>query len=205
MAEVFQGELSEDQTLVLSGGFQNHEKVVQVTNRGSEEVVSLFSSQDEADTRIWLHVNDASVRYGTKTVIIWSPDTDVLVLGVHFFREIDIEKLCFKTGTIRNTRYIPVHMIVDNLGESLSRLILPFHAFTGCDSTSCFKWKGKKKGLELIQKEEAYSQLEQLGNTAALPESLIAVCTIFACQLYQPNRQEKDINRLRYKIFCKKP
>ena len=50
-----------------------------------------------------------------------------------------------KTGTMKNIRYIPIYMIVNNLGQDLCRLILPFHAFTGCDSTRCFKWKGKKK------------------------------------------------------------
>ena len=99
-------------------------------------------------------MNDAAVRYNTKTAIIWSPDTDVFVLGTHFFRDIDIENIWFKTGTRDNMRYIPIHMVVDNLGQTMCRLVLPFHALTGCDSTSCFKWKGKKKGLEILQKDE---------------------------------------------------
>ena len=96
-------------------------------------------------------------------------------------------------------------MIADNLGHTLCRLILPFHVFTGCDSTSCFKWEGKKKGLEVLQKDESLTQLEELGNTADFPDTLTDVCLSFVCRLYKPNEQERDIDRLRYKIFCKKP
>ena len=127
------------------------------------------------------------------------------MLGILFFRDIDIENIWFKTGSKDNLRYIPIHMIADNLGHTLCRLILPFHAFTGCDSTSCFKWKGKKKGLEVLQKDESLTQLEELGNAADFPDTLTDVCISFVCRLYKPNGQERDIDRLCYKIFCKKP
>ena len=145
---VFTVELSEDQHLVLCGGFKEHERVVHVFSEGTEELMDLFSTHDEADTRLWLHVNYAAKMFSTKAAIIWPPDTDVLVLGIHFFSVIVIQNIWFKTGTKRNMRYIPLHTIVKNLGPNLYRLILPFHAFTGCDSTRCFKWKGNKKGLE---------------------------------------------------------
>ena len=205
MVSVFKEELSEGQHLVLSGGFEDHEKVVHVFPESTKELQDVFSTQDEADTRLWLHVNDAAERFGTKTAIIWAPDTDVLVIGIHFFNDIEIQNIWFKTGTKKNIRYIPIHMIVNNLGQNLCRLILPFHAFTGCDSTIFFKWKGKKKGLELLQKDDSFAFMEELGNTADFPESLTEVCTTFACGLYQPNGQEKDINELQYKMFCKNP
>ena len=205
MVTVFKDELSEGQHLVLSGGFEDHEKVVHVFSESTEELQDLFSTQDEAGTRLWLHVHDAAERFGAKTAIIWSPDTDILVLGIHFFSEIEIQNIWFKTGTKKNIRLIPIHMIVNNLGQNLCHLILPFHAFTGCDSTSCFKWKGKKKGLELLQKDQSFALMEELGNTADFPDSLTEVCTSFACRLYQPSGKEKDIDTHRYKMFCKKP
>ena len=82
----------------------------------------------------------------------------------------------------------------------MCRLILPFHALTGCDSTSCFKWKGKKKGLEILQKDESLTQLEGLGNTADFPETLIDVCILFVCQLYQASGRDRDIDKVRYKV-----
>ena len=199
MKALFQEELTEDQHLIPSGGFEDHKRVVQVSWHGTQNIAELFSTQNEADTRLWLYVNDAAVRFHTKTAMIWSPDTDVLVLGVYVFRDINIENIWFKTGTKGNMRYILIHMIADNLGQTLCRLILPFHAFTGCDSTSCFKWKGKKKGPEILEKDESLAQLEELGNVADFPDALTGVCISFVCRLYQPNGQEKDIDRLRYK------
>ena len=105
----------------------------------------------------------------------------------------------------KNIRFIPIHMVVNNLGQNLCHLILPFHAFTGCDSTGCFKWKDKKKGLELLQKDQSFALMEELGNTADFPDSLTEVCTSFACRLFQPSGKEKDIDTLRYKMFYKKP
>ena len=122
MADTFQEELTVDQHLILSGGFEDHKRVVQVSCGGTQDIEEFFSTQDEADTRIWLHVNDAAVRYNTKTVIIWSPDTDVFVLGIHFFRDTDIENIWFKTGTRDNMRYIPIHMVQSNL--IITRLVI---------------------------------------------------------------------------------
>ena len=86
MITIFEEELTEGQHLVLCGGFEDHEKVVYVFSEGTQEVPELFSTQDEAGTRLWLHVKDAAERFGTKTAIIWSPDADVLVIGIHIFR-----------------------------------------------------------------------------------------------------------------------
>ena len=47
-----------DQHLILSGGFEYHQRVVKVSCEGTQASEELFSTQDEADTRIWLHVND---------------------------------------------------------------------------------------------------------------------------------------------------
>ena len=73
--------------------------------------------------------------------IIWSPDTDALILGVYFSRELGID-MWFKTGIKGNVRYIPMHEISVELGQELTSVLLAFHAVTGCDSTSCFKGRG---------------------------------------------------------------
>ena len=39
------------------------------------------------------------------------------VFGIHFFRDIDIENTCFKTGNKDSMCYSPIHTIVDNLGN----------------------------------------------------------------------------------------
>ena len=51
--------LAGGQALVLSGGFENHQRLVEITNNSAHDVNSLFSTQEEADTRLLLHVNDS--------------------------------------------------------------------------------------------------------------------------------------------------
>ena len=76
--------LAGGQILILSGGFENHQSVVEITNNSTHDVNSLFSTQEEADTCQLLHVNYSKTRYGTRIAIVWSPDTVVLVLCVAF-------------------------------------------------------------------------------------------------------------------------
>ena len=66
-----------------------------------------------------------------------------MILGVFFAPELGIE-IWFKTGTKEKVRFIPLHEISSFLGQELTLTLLAFHAITGCDSTSCFKGKGKK-------------------------------------------------------------
>lgn len=198
--------LQEGQCLVLSGGFRNHDRAVSIVRGEVNEIEPVYSSQEEADTRLLLHVNDSKTRFNIKTAIIWSPDTDVLVLATHFQDSIGIP-IWFKTGTRKNIRYIPVHKISEKLVEErTSHLLLPFHALTGSDSTSCFKGKGKKKGLKILRKHrEEYKELSHLGESLQLQDSVIQVCENFVCRLYSPSNVRTDINELRYKQFCKKP
>ena len=44
-----------------------------------------------------------------------------------------------------------LHSVAEGLGQDMCALILPYHALTGCDSTSSFKGKGKKRPLDLLQ------------------------------------------------------
>ena len=103
--------LAGGQTLILSEGFENHQRVVEITNNSAHDFNNLFSTKEEADTRLLLHVNDSKTRYGPRIAIVWSPDTDVLVLCVAFCEEIDIV-IWFKTGTKRDTRaYLCIELL----------------------------------------------------------------------------------------------
>lgn len=67
--------LAEEQTLVLAGGFKDHQRAVAITQNGIYTVNDLFSTQEEADTRLLLLVRDSKTRFGTTNAIVWSPDT----------------------------------------------------------------------------------------------------------------------------------
>ena len=176
-------------------------KILLVEERSVKELYDLYSSQEEADTRLMLHFHDACTRFGINTAIIWSPDTDVFILRIHFSGQFDIN-IWFKTGSKQSTCYIPLHSIGQTIGADLCTLLLPYHALTGCGSTSCFKGKGKKKGTRCPKrKPRKISESVSLGDSLQIPQEVMKVCGNFVCQLYQSDPVTTDINKVRYNLF----
>ena len=141
-----------DNALYLGGGYQNCKITRCLTSSGVEDVEDLSSSKVEGDTRMILHAAKASERLSpTSTsarLIILSPDTDVLVLLVHYFDRMRAFSKCWmETGTITKTldlrRFIPVHDIAVALGPSMCKALPSIHALTGCDTVSSFFGIGK--------------------------------------------------------------
>ena len=98
---------------------------------------------EEADTRLLLHVADAANQGFTK-VVVRTVDTDVVVISVAAFHQIQLSELWVAFVTGKHFRYLPVH---DN-GPIKSQALLALHAFIGCDQTSFFAHRGKKTAWE---------------------------------------------------------
>ena len=49
-------------------------------------------THEEADTRLFIHAKDAASE-GCKNVIIKSTDTDLVVIGVTFFNDLNVDNL----------------------------------------------------------------------------------------------------------------
>lgn len=73
-------------------------------------------TQEEADTRILLHV-DNGVQLGCRKILIRTVDTDVVVLAVACQQHIKAKELWVAFGTGKHFRYIPAHAIASNLGD----------------------------------------------------------------------------------------
>ncbi|KAK4317056.1 hypothetical protein Pmani_011868 [Petrolisthes manimaculis] len=116
------------------------------------QITELSSSQEEADDRIMFHINDSVVKHGVKSVLVDSPDTDVLVnLIFHFKKTWQLQKLFVKLGNRRNKKTVPVHLLVDQLDNNLVLCLRAIHALSGCDSTSKVgpKLSGMKSSMDL--------------------------------------------------------
>ena len=111
------------------------------TTSGNIQIpLSLLShSQEEADTLIVLHA--ASVNKDTH-LVVFSPDTVVLLLLVHHFPSLP-DSTTFYTGKGRQRRFISVQDIYIKLGQKRSAAILGFHAFTGSDINGRFGGRTK--------------------------------------------------------------
>lgn len=146
----------------------------------------LTTDQVEADSRLLLHAKHAATARPGSTIIISSPDTDVLVLCCAMAHKMpENTTIIMKTGTGNYRRYIDVPGIVSKLGTSVCEALLGMHALTGCDSTSAFFGKGKKLALTLLQQNPKFAvTLAQLASAYdAIPE-VIAGCQEFVCRLY---------------------
>jgi len=103
--------------------------------------------QEEADTKICVHVNDA-LKKGAHNILISTVDTDVVVLLVSLYCQLyDTFSNCniwVVFGTGKHFRYYDISYICQNLGVQTCQALPYFHAITGCDTTSQFLGKGKK-------------------------------------------------------------
>ena len=110
--------IGESQVIVLAGGFQDHERVVAISRNHVEVVEEVYSNHEDADTRLILHIQCSIERFGIRRAIVWSPDTDVMILGVYFSHELGID-IWFRIETKEKVHYIPLHEISANLGQEL--------------------------------------------------------------------------------------
>jgi hypothetical protein len=104
-------------------------------------------TQEEADMRMILHAADAG-QNGIKRIIIRTVDTDVVVLAIANKQHIACDALWIAFGAGKHFRYIAAHELAAALGASKAKALPVFHAFTGCDTISCFAGKGKKSAWE---------------------------------------------------------
>ena len=121
---------------------------------------------------MFLHVADA-VKSGFVRIVVRSVDTDVLVPAVALVQKLHEQTqesiqlwVAFGTGTY--LRYVPAHEIASSLGENNALALPAFHAFSGCDTVTCFFGKSKEdstRNLEQFPSDYTYfHRLVQLPN-----------------------------------------
>ena len=100
---------------------------------------------------MFVHLKYAYNLNTVKRYIIWSRDTDVAVLGVHFAEKFGLKEVHLRTGIKRKKRFIPIHKIFQSVVyKNVS--VSTRHALTGCDSNSSFRAHSKKSAFKM-QKE----------------------------------------------------
>ena len=103
-----------------------------ITRDAHKDMEELESDHEEADTRMLLH----SAHTGT-TIVIQSPDTDVLVLSVTHFASIASKELWFRTGVKDRLRFVPVHDIVQKLDSSVVQALPALAQSQGSERRRC--------------------------------------------------------------------
>ena len=103
----------------------------------------LFCTQEEADTRLLFH-SFHSYHYGQKNVMVDATDTGMVVIAVAVSSTLQNCKVWIAFGHDNKLHYIPCHRIANKLGTDASSGLLFFHAMSGCDTVTAFRWVGKK-------------------------------------------------------------
>lgn len=184
-------------TVVTAGGFVDENTVK--CNDGMLELSTLEATHEEADTRIVLHAIHCSQVSACTSIVILASDTDVLLLLISFFSEID-RHLWMIAGTFLKPKNIPVHVVVEkNFSSSeLRKHLVAFHSLTGCDTTSYFYGISKKSSLCVFR--DNYELLEGLGE-GELTDQKIKECEKFICKLY--NQEAETTDAVRNVLFGK--
>ena len=163
-------------------------------------------NHEEADTRIFLHMQDGIERQGLNRVVIHTVDTDVVVLRISAVSQRDALKLFIAFGTQKNFRYINVNDLAIFLGDEKSKVLPTFHAFTGCDTISFFAGRGKKSAVDTWSVYESLTSV--LSNLAQDPDVLsdddFSVMEQFVVYLYDRTSDDLTVNAARKNLFCKK-
>ena len=168
----------------------------------SDAVSTLFSNQEEADSRIVLHCMYECNRSSTHTpIIIRSPDTDVFVILLHYSDKFSC-KIFFNTGSGNKRRLICVSDVATLLGQQITKALTGFHAFTGCDTVSAFVRQGKLKPFKTLQKfTKLIPVFQRLGATSdKLCDLDVKELQQFVCYMYGKT-SHTDTNKVRYDIF----
>ena len=136
-------------------------------------------------------------------IIVRSPDTDVILLLLHYCMDIKSIVL-FDTGSGDKRRLINMKKVLAENGTPFCKALLGFHAFTGCDTTSAFSRKGKLKPLKILKKHDHFClPIQQLGCFKNVPEYISDTLETFVCAMYgKPNYL--SVNRLRHDLIIQK-
>ena len=125
-------------------------KAESVLSNKHTDITNLALCQHEkADTRLMLYLNHAA-QNGHRKAYIRTVDTDVVVLAMAHFNQLDLTELWVGLGTGKHFREIPVHVMCEQLGPRRCQSLLSFHAFTGCDVTLFMFGIGKKGSIECM-------------------------------------------------------
>ena len=176
-----------------------------LTTMANAVLTNLFPClHEEADTRLLLHAADA-VKKGHRKLYIYTVDTDVVVISIAIFNQINPDELWLVFGTGSHFRYIPVHELVSGMDPRNCAVLPVFHAITGCDTVSSFGGRGKKTAWKIWQVfPDVTEAFEHLLMEDDISDSVMSVLERFVVLLYDRTSDQVSVNDSRKQLFTQK-
>ena len=161
----------------------------------------LCSNQEEADTKVILHILNATGQSANSRVLLRSPsaDTDILVITLAMLPHPD--RVYYDSGVGKHRSCIRLSDF--DMPDAEKKTLIGFHAVTGNDYISAFFGKGKGKCWKMMKsREEFASAFKMIGSNWELTEDLMNTMETFVCKLY--GSKKSRVNEARYELFHKK-
>ena len=149
----------------------------------SEPLHDIDSTQEETDSRIALYCAYGK-QLGYRFMKVKSPDTDVFFILSHFVKDIDDITILFDTGKGNYKRLIDISLLTKDTTKAHQSALLSLHAFTGCDTVSAFKGRGKLKPLKILQQTPRFvDTLARLGEKWVVDDSILDELDALTCAI----------------------
>lgn len=137
--------------LYLGGGFDEETKSVLIAAQSQVPVPELESTQEEADTRLILHIVHSVRTEGVNRVIVHANDTDVIVLCI-YYAATHLQDLPEFWVRVSPKEYLPIHSLANVLGVNQCKALPMIHSLSGRDTTS-FPYFTSKKAWFISSRE----------------------------------------------------
>ena len=172
-----------------------------------ESVDDMVTNHDEADTLVCFYARCMDSSGETGNTVVRASDTDIAIIFLYHSHTFTAT-LWMDTGTnAKNTRrYINLTAIGEVLGPLLCESLPAFHAFTGCDYTSAFVRKGKKRPFAKLEKSKDTQRVfASLGSEKGVTATNRVSLQTFTASMYGAKQKESwmPLNKYRHKVFQK--
>ena len=144
------------------------------------------------------------MKEGNTKVSIRTVDTDAVVLAVTSAQRLTAE-VWIAFGTGKCFRFIAAHEIARALGPDRCMALPMFHAFTGCDTVSFFRGRGKRTTCDTWKAyDDVTPALCSLATTPESVESFIKPMERFVILLYDCTSNLECGNQAQMQLFTQK-
>lgn len=165
-------------------------------------------SHEEADSRIFVHARHATAD-GSKSITIKANDTDILVIALSIFpslQDLGLQQLWVAFGHGQSLRWIGVHDLYNRVGPDKTKGILFFHTFTGCDTVSAFRNKGKNTAWQTWdicpEASPIFAKLSQY--PPILDDGDLEILEKFVVLMYDRSSTAANVDETRLDMFDRK-
>jgi len=197
-----------DRQTIYTSAYTKHDVYTCVTRTncsGNVVIVDeLNMNHDEADTMLITHaIHFTNHAHLLDILHVWSPDTDMLLLLVHYKLYSLTNVFLFWHGKV-----FDITGIYSYLGPVKSSGVLAWHAITGCDTTGRFAGRGKKTwwnlfiSLDKEKDKDIIDGFSEFGENAQLVDSTENAMAKFVSLGYSKGCD--NLASARWTLFTKK-